>query len=53
MEIEIREALESDAAALSPLMLQLMHEPSTAEKIRARLRRLSETGVDSVLVAVV
>lgn len=53
MEIEIREAIESDAESLSPLLLQLMHEPSTAEQVRARLRRLSETGVDRVLVAVV
>lgn len=29
-----------------------MHEPSTVEQIRARLRHLGETGVDRVLVAV-
>lgn len=38
--IEIRDAIESDAEALQPPLLQLMREPSTAEQIRARLRRL-------------
>ncbi len=52
MEAQIRDAIESDAEAISPLLLQLMHEPSTAEHVRARLRRLGETGVDRVLVAV-
>jgi len=33
MEIEIRDALEADAEALSPLMEQLMHEPSTPDQI--------------------
>jgi GNAT superfamily N-acetyltransferase len=52
MEVQIRDAIESDAEAISPLLCQLMHEPSTAEQIRARLRRLGETGVDRILVAV-
>ena len=52
MEVQIRDAIESDAEAISPLLLQLMREPSTAEQIRARLRRLGQTGVDRVLVAV-
>ena len=52
MEVLIRDAVESDAEAISPLLVQLMHEPSTAEQVRARLRRLGETGVDRVLVAV-
>ena len=30
MQIEIHEAIESEADALSPPLLQLMHEPSTA-----------------------
>jgi len=50
MEVQIRDAIESDAEAISPLLLQLMREPSTAEQIRARLRRLGQTGVDRVLV---
>ncbi len=52
MEVLIRDAVESDAEAISPLLVQLMHEPSTAEQVRARLRRLGETGFDRVLVAV-
>ena len=52
MEVQIRDAIESDAEAISPLLCQLMREPSTAEQIRARLRRLGETGVDRILVAV-
>jgi hypothetical protein len=52
MEVQIRDAIESNAEAISPLLLQLMREPSTAEQIRARLRRLGQTGVDRVLVAV-
>jgi GNAT superfamily N-acetyltransferase len=52
MGIEIRDAVESDAEEMAPLLLQLMHEPSTPDQIRRRLRRLSTTGLDRVLVAV-
>jgi GNAT superfamily N-acetyltransferase len=52
MEIEIRDALEADAEALSPLMEQLMDQPSTPDQIRSRLRRVAGTGADRVLVAV-
>jgi GNAT superfamily N-acetyltransferase len=52
MEIEIRDALEADAEALSPLMEQLMHEPSTPDQIRSRLRRVADSGADRALVAV-
>ncbi len=51
MSIEIREAVEGDAEALSPLMEQLMRRPATPEQIRSRLHRLA--GTDRVLVAVV
>jgi GNAT superfamily N-acetyltransferase len=53
MEIEIRDVLEADVEALSPLMEQLMGQPSTPEQIRSRLRHLAESDVDRVLVAVV
>jgi ribosomal protein S18 acetylase RimI-like enzyme len=52
VEIEIRDAVEPDAEALAPLLLQLMHEPSSPEQIRKRLRLLAGTGVDRMLVAV-
>jgi GNAT superfamily N-acetyltransferase len=51
MEVEIRDALDLDADALSPLMEQLLHQPCTSEQIRSRLGRLATTGVDRVLVA--
>jgi GNAT superfamily N-acetyltransferase len=53
MNVEIRDATEQDAAALSPLIEQLMRKPQTPAQIRVRLRRLATTGVDRVLVAVV
>jgi GNAT superfamily N-acetyltransferase len=53
MAIEIRDALESDAGAMAPLMEQLMHKPSTPDQIRMRLRNLSVTAADRVVVAVV
>lgn len=53
MNVEIRDAVEGDAEALSPLLEQLMHKPQTPEQIRIRLRRLAATGADRVLVAVV
>lgn len=46
MDIEIRDALAGDAEALSPLMGQLMHQPSTPAQIRLRLQRLAGTGAD-------
>ena len=52
MNIEIRDARDGDAEALSPLMEQLMHQPSTPEQIRLRLSRLASTGADRVVVAV-
>jgi GNAT superfamily N-acetyltransferase len=53
VNVEIRDALDQDAEALSPLMEQLMHRPCTPERIRSRLRRMARTGVDRVMVAVV
>jgi GNAT superfamily N-acetyltransferase len=53
VNVEIRDAVEGDAEALSPLLEQLMHKPQTPEQIRIRLRRLAATGADRVLVAVV
>jgi uncharacterized membrane protein YhfC len=53
MDIEIRDALAGDAEALSPLMGQLMHQPSKPAQIRLRLQRLARTGADRILVAVV
>ena len=52
MNIEIRDARDGDAEALSPLMEQLMHQPSTPGQIRLRLSRLASTGADRVVVAV-
>ena len=52
MEIEIRDVLEADVEALSPLMEQLMHQPATPDQIRSRLRHLADSGFDRVLVAV-
>ena len=52
MEIEIRDALETDAEAVAPLMAQLVHKPVTPDQIRSRLARLAGTGVDRVMVAV-
>jgi GNAT superfamily N-acetyltransferase len=51
MDVEIRDAVDSDAEALAPLMEQLTHKPTTPEQIRTRLRRLATTGVDRVLLA--
>jgi GNAT superfamily N-acetyltransferase len=53
MAIEVRDAVEADAEEMAPLLLQLMHEPSTADQIRARLRRLAATGLVRTVVAVV
>lgn len=53
MDIEIRDAQETDADAISPLMEQLVHESVTPIQIRTRLRRLAGTGVDRVFVAVI
>ncbi|MGD0247675.1 MAG: GNAT family N-acetyltransferase [Candidatus Limnocylindrales bacterium] len=53
MEPEVRDAVESDAEALAPLMEQLVHRPCTPAQVRSRLARLAATGVDRVLVAVV
>jgi GNAT superfamily N-acetyltransferase len=52
MNIDIRDATEEDAEALSPLLEQLMHRPSRPDDIRVRLRRLAAGGVDRVVVAV-
>ncbi len=51
MNIEIRDARDADADALSPLMEQLMHQPTTPAQIRSRLRRLAASGVDRVFIA--
>jgi GNAT superfamily N-acetyltransferase len=51
MDVEIRDAVDTDAEALAPLMEQLTHKPATPEQIGTRLRRLATTGVDRVLVA--
>jgi GNAT superfamily N-acetyltransferase len=52
MNIDIRDATEEDAEALSLLLEQLMHRPSKPDEIRVRLRRLAAGGVDRVVVAV-
>jgi GNAT superfamily N-acetyltransferase len=51
VNIEIRDARDADADALSPLMEQLMHQPTTPAQIRSRLRRLAARDVDRVFVA--
>lgn len=53
MEIEIRDAVEADAGTIAPLLEQLVRRPSTPDQVRARLRRLADSGVDRVIVAVV
>jgi GNAT superfamily N-acetyltransferase len=51
MDIEIRDARDADADALSPLMEQLMHQPTTPAQIRWRLLRLQAGDVDRVFAA--
>jgi GNAT superfamily N-acetyltransferase len=53
MRVDIRDAADHDAEALSALIEQLMHKPSSPDQIRSRLHRLAGTGVDRVVVAVV
>jgi len=52
VNVQIRDAIVSDAGAIAPLIEQLVRRPTTAEQVAARLRRLETTGGDRVLCAV-